>query len=145
MVVYADTSFIVSLYGRDAHSPVAQAAVKKSASHLLFTPLHGLECRNALRLAVFRREITRDQCRDVLSLLEQDNRSGVLVNTVVPWSSVFAHAERLSADYAATMGLRSLDILHVASALALDAKRFWTFDARQKALSRKAGLKVALL
>lgn len=39
-----------------------------------------------------------------------------------------------------TLGARGMDILHVASALALKARRFVTADERQRELARLAGL-----
>ena len=41
-----------------------------------------------------------------------------------------------------TIGSPSLDILHVATALALGATEFCTFDTRQGKLARLAGLRV---
>ena len=41
----------------------------------------------------------------------------------------------------AAIALRTLDTLHVASALELGAERFWTFDDRQAKLARAVGLK----
>jgi predicted nucleic acid-binding protein len=37
--------------------------------------------------------------------------------------------------------MRTLDSLHVASALLLKAERFWTFDERQAKLAKAEGLK----
>ena len=53
---------------------------------------------------------------------------------------VHALAERLARRYAASIGARSLDILHVAAALALDAEPFVTADWRQVALAKAVGL-----
>jgi predicted nucleic acid-binding protein len=41
-----------------------------------------------------------------------------------------------------SIGCRSLDILHVASALELEIRHFATFDTRQQQLARAAGLRV---
>ena len=48
----------------------------------------------------------------------------------------------LSEKYAGSTGCRSLDILHVASAIVLGIRDFLTFDARQGDLARKARLRV---
>ena len=48
---------------------------------------------------------------------------------------------QLARRHGANLGLRTLDTLHVASALELRAERFWTFDERQKKLARAVGLK----
>jgi len=47
----------------------------------------------------------------------------------------------LGRRYAARLGNRTLDTLHVASALELKERSFWTFDERQAKLARAAGLK----
>jgi uncharacterized protein len=51
-------------------------------------------------------------------------------------------AAELSADHSATLGCRTLDIIHVAAALGVGAKEFLTFDRRQGALAKHAGLTV---
>ena len=57
-------------------------------------------------------------------------------------SSLFRQAfgRAYPADHSETysyFGLRTLDILHVASALLLQAERFWTFDQRQSELAKR--------
>jgi len=52
-------------------------------------------------------------------------------------------AERLSALHSETLGTRSLDVLHVASALVLGRNEFLTFDNRQGALARAGGTESA--
>ncbi len=53
-----------------------------------------------------------------------------------------AESEALSAAHTEKIGTRAFDVLHVAAAAVLGAKDFYTFDARQKALAVKAGMKV---
>jgi predicted nucleic acid-binding protein len=142
MVGYADTSFLVSLYGRDAKSPQAQQIAGTFTAGLAFTPFHRHEARNAVRLAVFRKEITTEECQAVLSAIEADTKTGALVETPVAWAEVYAEAEALGAAHTEKLGTRALDVLHVAAAAALGAKDFFTFDGRQKALAVKAGMKV---
>ena len=72
----------------------------------------------------------------------QRRHVGALVETPVSWAEVYAGAETLSAAHTGKTGTRGLDVLHVASAAAVGAGTFYTFDARQKALAVKAGLKV---
>ncbi len=43
---------------------------------------------------------------------------------------------------AAALGCRTLDIIHMAAALVIGVKKFVTFDHRQAALARMAGLNV---
>ncbi len=142
MVAYADTSFLVSLYGRDAHSAWAQELAGRLNAPLVVTSFLRHEARNAIRLALFRKEITLQECQDVLTVIDTDIRSGALVETPVSWADVFAEAEALSAAHTAKLGIRASDVLHVAAASALGAREFYTFDSRQKALAVKAGMKV---
>jgi predicted nucleic acid-binding protein len=142
MVAYADTSFLVSLYGRDANSAPAQELAAKLAAPLAFTPFLRHEARNAIRLALFRKEITELECESVIAAIEEDTKNGKLLETPVVWAEVYAEAEALSAAHTGKLGARASDILHVAAAIALGARHFYTFDTRQKALAVKAGMKV---
>lgn len=142
MVAYADTSFLFSLYGNDDHSPQARSIGDALKAQLAFTPLHRHELRNAFRLAVFRRVMTPECCHAVLAEIEADTKTGALVETPVAWAEVYTEAETLGAAHTATLGTRGSDVLHVAAAAALGTRDFYTFDARQKALALKAGMKV---
>jgi len=142
MVAYADTSFLVSLYSRDANSGEAQELAGRLSAPLAFTPFLRHEARNALRLAVFRKEITTGECLSVLAAIEADTKGGSLVETPVSWAEVYSEAEALSAAHTAKLGIRASDVLHVAAAIALGVREFYTFDARQKALAVRAGMKV---
>jgi len=142
VVAYADTSFLVSLYGQDANSAEAQRLAAVLKVPFAFTPLVRLEAHNAFRLAVFRNEITPDECRDALAIIEANFRTGALVEAPVAWAEVYAEAEALSAAHTEKLGTRAFDLLHVATAVVLGAKDFFTFDTRQKALAVKAGMTV---
>ena len=142
MVAYGDTSFLFSLYAQDANTPHAARIAGDLHSSLMLTPLQRYELRNALRLATFRGDITAKVCQSLLETVEADIKAGALVETPVAWAEVFAEAEALSAAHTETLGTRGFDVLHVAAAAALGAKNFYTFDARQKALATKAGMKV---
>ncbi len=58
------------------------------------------------------------------------------------WRSALRRAGELSRQHTRALGTRSLDVLHVASALELGLRRFVSFDGRQQKLARPAGLKV---
>lgn len=139
---YADTGFLCSLYAPDAHTRRVVARMRRQTLPLPFTWLHQLELRNALRLRVFRREITIAQSEASLDMMLTDLAAGVLAVASPALTEVMTEAERLSAGHSAKLGTRSLDILHVASALVLGAASFLTLDRRQGALARASGLKV---
>ena len=142
MRAYADTGLLCSLYAPDAHSRRAAARMAVVALPLPVTWLHQLELRNALRLRVFRREITAAQRDAALNAWLADIAAGVLAAAAPALDGITREAERLSASHSERLGTRSLDILHVASALVLGLEEFHTFDLRQAALAKAAGLKV---
>jgi predicted nucleic acid-binding protein len=142
VVAYADTSFLVSLYGQDANSAKARDLVTDLGMSMALTPLQRHEARNALRLAAFRKEITSDQCAAVLALLDADIENGVLVPSPVAWAEVYDRAEYLSASHSAVLGTRAMDVLHVAAAATLGIQEFLTFDHRQRTLAVEVGMHV---
>ena len=142
MRTYADTSFLVRIYLTQSDSQKALAFMRDFRDPLPFTPLHRHELRNAIRLAVFRKEIDAARRKAAFEDIESDIEDGILTHTPIPWTNTFREAEQVGAARTETMGVRGVDLLHVGIALALDMKEFLTFDARQAALAKAAGLKV---
>jgi hypothetical protein len=145
MRAYADTGFLCSLYAPDAHTRLAVARMTRQTLPLPVTWLHQLEFRNALRLRVFRVEITPAQRDASLNAMLADLASGVLTHAEPPLANLTMEAERLSVIHSEKLGTRSLDILHVASALVLGLSELITLDHRQHALARAAGLHAPVL
>jgi predicted nucleic acid-binding protein len=139
---YADTAFLVSLHTRDANTRAAVDRMKRQVVPLPWTWLHELEFRNAVRLRVFRREMELDELTGALSDQRTDIEAGIYLAATPPWSEVTRETERLSGIFTKTLGARSLDVLHVSHAVVLGVKEFLTFDTRQAALAKAAGLKV---
>jgi predicted nucleic acid-binding protein len=136
--VYADTSFVVSLYLSDHHSTEAQ---RRMASRPLvwLTPLHAAEWIHAIERHVFQKHLSRRAAQQVYAEFERDRAAGVWIEASLP-ESAFDVCAQLARRHAARLGNRTLDTLHVASALDLKAQRFWTFDERQARLARAEGL-----
>ena len=141
MSVYADTSVLVSYYLSDANSVRANVLLNSVSDSLIFTRLHRLEFANALELGIFRGHDTRSQADEFWSDLVADIRAGRLQRTAVNWPSVFRTAMRMSRRFSATIGSRSLDLLHVAAARVLENPDFLSFDQRQSELARAMGLR----
>jgi predicted nucleic acid-binding protein len=142
MPAYADTSFLLRIYTPHADSTKALTWMQRASEALPFTPLHRHELRNAVRLRVFRREITVEQRKEALHEVDADLADAILAHTTIPWTDTFREAENLAAAHTENLGVRSFDLLHVALAITLGAKEFLTFDARQATLAKAAGLKV---
>jgi len=107
----------------------------------LVTSLAELEVINALQLRLFRREISPAQARASYAAFRADARAGVLSLRALP-EAVYTRAARLATQWTAKLGTRTIDIMHVAAARALDADTFNTFDSRQGKLAKAAGLHV---
>lgn len=142
MKTYADTSFLVRLYLTQSDSQKALAFMRDFRDPLPFTPLHRHELRNALRLAVFRKEIEAERRKAAFQDVESDLEDGILAHVPVGWTSAFREAEQLGNDHTETRGVRGVDLLHVGIAQALGVKEFLTFDTRQADLAKAAGFKV---
>ena len=142
MKIYADTSVLFSLYITDANSPKADAWRQANPFPLDFTGFHRIELRNALSLAAFQQRLTSVEVQAAWQEVEQDLASGLLAANPDLWEKLLREAESLAELHTPTIGSRSLDILHLATALALGATEFCTFDTRQGKLARLAGLRV---
>lgn len=141
MSSYADTSFLASLFLMDIHAPSAAAAMRRARLPFFFTSFGRFELSNAISLRLFRNEITTTQWRGALKLVDDDVTGGVLLNSGMP-IAIFERAEMISRRQTPKLGTRTLDVLHVASALVLRATAFYTFDQRQAVLANAEGLRV---
>ena len=139
MSIYADSSFFVSVYLTDQHTPEARRQLA-SRPVLWMTPLHVAEWAHAVEQHVFRRAISRPEADRFIQLFKADRSQRLWREVSVP-ERAFEVCAQLAHQYAARLGVRTLDTLHVASALELKAEHFWTFDRRQAKLARAAGLR----
>jgi predicted nucleic acid-binding protein len=140
--IYADTSVLFSLYVTDANSPKADSWRQANPVPLELTGFHRLELRNALSLAVFQQRLTPAEAQAAWQEVQQDLASGLLAPKPDPWERLVREAEKLAEQHTPTLGSRSLDIVHVAAALASGATDFCTFDTRQGKLAQLAGLHI---
>jgi len=143
--VYADPSALLKLYVHQPESAAVNAWRRRLRSALAVT-LHGrAEIVNGICLAAFRGVIGAEAMRDALASLEEDFAEGRYVQADLLWRSALQRAAELSRKHTPAVGCRSLDVLHVASALELGMARFLTFDGRQRVLARAAGLRPVVL
>lgn len=139
MSTYADPSFVVSLYVLDANSAVAAERMKRARLPLLLSSFGELELINAISLRLFRGEIHTSAAKASLALVNSDLEAGiVMIRPLTP--AVFERAKQLARKRTPRLGTRSLDILHVAAAIAFEADAFYTFDVRQAKLARAESL-----
>jgi len=138
---YLDTSVLFSLYVPDANTPAAISKTRAASRPLFCSDFAEFEFVNALSLRLFRRELSPSEIKEVLSFFRQDLESGSLRYAAIP-SAAFQRAKDIARQHTPNLGTRSLDILHVASAMALGASQFITFDEKQAKLASALGLRL---
>ncbi|MCW5559245.1 MAG: type II toxin-antitoxin system VapC family toxin [Verrucomicrobiae bacterium] len=136
----ADTSFLASLYVQDVFNHRAQAWLARHPASLPLTGFGRAELRNALARLVFTGALTSQDGAAAWQMVEADLRFGRLQTRSLLWDDVFVQAEHLAVGHTAQIGTRTLDVLHVASALVSGCREFVSFDARQATLAQAAGL-----
>ena len=140
-MTYADSSFLVSNYVQDAHSPEAVRRMSSFPS-VWVTQLNRSEIAHALSQYVFRGALSESDAQKYWGEFEQDCANGVWVQADLP-ETTWKRSVDLARRYGPARGVRTLDSLHVGCALELKARRFWTFDERQARLARAVGLNTA--
>jgi len=138
LIVYADSSFLVSSYTVDAHSIEADSR-RALLPTILITPFVRAEVCAALHQQVFQRRVSLAQANRAWQDFEQDCSNGCLTRIDFPIAALHRTVD-LAKLFGPTLGVRTLDSLHVACALELKAERFWTFDDRQARLAESVGL-----
>jgi predicted nucleic acid-binding protein len=139
--IYADPSFLVSLYSLDGNSVAASRTMQASAADRFLTTLGELEVINALQMRVFRKEVSSEQVHSSLDDFEKHLRDGVFQLRELR-DTFFERARQLSKLTTAKMGTRTADVLHVAAALGLGATHLYSFDQRQRKLAQTVRLKL---
>jgi len=139
---YVDPSALRSLYVHDDRSVRFCAWRKRIGGALPITRFGRGEIVNSIHLAVHRDAMSREAARTAVADLDSDIAEGRLALVDALWRRTLDLAGELSLRHTAELGTRTLDVLHVASALTLEARTFVTHDARQAALAKAVGLRV---
>jgi predicted nucleic acid-binding protein len=136
--VYADSSFLVSSYVQDTHSAEATQRLASLPS-VWITPLNRSELAHAFHRYVFRGVLSTAEANRDWSSFQRDCQMAAFILIDLPertWDTSIGLARK----FGPTLGVRTLDSLHMACALELRAERFWTFDERQARLAEAVGL-----
>lgn len=142
MSVYADTGFVVALYKTETTSIRAARIMRRLSPPVWLSPLDELELSNAFQLSVFRGELGADAAALKKRLFLEDINNGIFVIMPVPATTLYPKAIELADRHSARLGTRSLDLMHVAAALLLQAGTFLSFDERQRKVAKAEGLKL---
>jgi predicted nucleic acid-binding protein len=136
-----DSSFLFSLYVFDVNSAAASAKMRRAVLPLLLTDVGKIEILNAVGLRLFRKELRPAEAKKVYGLFREDIEQGV-VQIIPPPAAAYQQAGQIARTHTPLLGTRTLDVLHVATALVLKADAFYTFDEKQAGLAIAVGLRV---
>lgn len=141
---YVDPSALLKLYVKEPESRVMSAWRAKIRGPLLVTHHGKVELINAIGLGRHRGIITAATHQAAIAALDDDFEQGRYIQADLLWRATLDRAAEISRKYTPTLGCRSLDVLHVASALELGLRYFVTFDIRQQQLADAVKLKLTL-
>jgi predicted nucleic acid-binding protein len=139
---YVDPSALRRLYVHDDRSRAFCAWRARLGGSLPLT-LHGrAELVNSIALAVFRGDISAEAAESALANIERDLAEGRMHLADLLWRKALDRAADLSREHTPRLGTRTLDVLHVATAIVLGCRGFVTYDDRQAALAQAVKLRV---
>ena len=143
MSATADSSLIVALYLAEVDSARADAACAAVPPPILLTDWHRVEIDNAFQRAVKNGRITSTQAAQLWQDFTDDVTVGRFEIVAIDHAAVLTRTLTLTQKHTATTGTRSLDLIHIASALELGATDFLSFDHRQRQAASAEGLNIA--
>lgn len=140
-MIYLDTSAFLKLYVREEGSERVQGIVNAQDDPLPVWHLLEAEFHNALRLHVFWESLAIDQAERLWDKFCERRNAGFYFTPAVDWGALLETCHRLGAS-TPHLGCRTMDLLHVACCMQLGIQTLVTFDRRQSAMARHAGLRV---
>jgi predicted nucleic acid-binding protein len=146
LIAYPDTSFLCALYRKQDNSDRALAYRRTMTEPLHVTRLLLLEFRQSVRFQAFRHSKNRDlgyplhEAEKMIIKLTEHLDRGVVKLVNCDFVNILVTGDRISKKRTFKGGHRSFDILHIATAIDLDAKEFLSFDVNQIALAAAEGL-----
>ena len=140
-MIYADASFLVSLYSPDANSGAAARAMRTARQPVVVTTLGELEVVNAFGLRVYHKEASAREAQVSLQNFRSDLLESVLQLRPMT-EQIFARARYLSEQTTPRLGTGAADLLHIAAVLEMGAQFLYSFDKRQRVLAEFVRLKL---
>ena len=139
---YVEPSALTKLY---LHEPQSQGMAnwrRKNPDPLVVTLFGKVEITNAIARARRPGFLNQEQHDAAQANFENDFNSGQYLQTDPSWRAVLRRAREMSLTYPPVFYTRTLDILHVATAIELGMSVLVTFDHKQAIMAQAVGLKV---
>jgi predicted nucleic acid-binding protein len=145
MIVYCDTSFLISFLNEDDenHVRARTLAGKFAGDDFVICEVHQLELPAALRAATHRERdaLPVPVARRVINRFDRSVTGKIFLRKPVDMADSVAMARSLGESHGWTERHTTFDLWHLAAAWSLSAGAFLTFDRRQAKLARIMGLK----
>jgi predicted nucleic acid-binding protein len=132
---------MTSLYTQDANTEAATKAIGSVSTARLVTHLTELELRNALQLRIFRKETNSAAARAAYADWQTDLTDGIFALCPLP-DGWIRRSHTIAQQATARLGIRALDLIHIAAAIELEADALFSFDERQRRLARELKLRL---
>ncbi|VEN74709.1 PIN domain protein [Candidatus Desulfarcum epimagneticum] len=132
--LFFDTSALAKIFHKEAGSEAVIGLIQNQNAELWISELARVELVSALHRRFRMHEINAEQLKTVLGILGKELKN---FHSEPLGSGVLAEAEKLIRDYAGTIGLRTLDALHLATFL-LISETDWKFVVADNALLKAA-------
>ena len=101
---YADTGILLKSYVEEENSSLADRILHSLGAPFFYSHLHEIEIPNAIRLKVFRGEISQAQSETALGAFRSDIDSGRLTRFSYDLAGIFSVGVRLSSKHSASIG-----------------------------------------
>src|SRR6266404_1352676 len=145
MIIYPDTSFILSLWhAQDVNYPAATELFSRfSKDTWIWCDLHQLEVPIAAQVATHREpeRLQEHVARTIVFRAERAVARGGFLKKELPLESV-GFALQLANAHGWTKRHTTLDLWHIGAAWELGASFFATFDGRQAQIAKTVGFRI---
>ena len=138
---YLDTSFLIKLYVFEDQSTEAAELLRLGGFLAITNSLSAVEVVSTLRRKVQDKVLTAAEAAKGIAAFRADQVTKLYERKVVD-EATFVLAERLVDQHGDFIRLRSLDLIHVATALQYGIDGFATYDKDLKVLVQRVGLKL---
>lgn len=142
---YLDTGLVLKLVVEEPLSEVVRILLQKKRVPVPYTRLVEIEVENTLCAKLFRKEITAQEHKGARNLVQDLLQEGFFFRPKLSLEELFLESLEGMSEATVKTGCRTLDLLHVVSAVILGCSEFVTADKRQAEAAKVYGLKTTLL
>ena len=140
MIVYCDTSFLISWFYDDdsRHKAARDLSAKFDGEDFILCQVHQLELPASVRAAMHRAEspLPRHVARTIINRFDRAWNGRDFIRRQLPLDDSVTMARSLGDSHGWTKRHTAFDLWHLAAAWSFGASAFLTFDERQKEICK---------